>query len=150
MQINHTKSALQNLLDMIEAGNPNPVVVMDDQVTIGDPEVIDPATENGYDTRMTLTSIPSKGFTGPVTIRYHRAALPASVTPVVLTDTTSAGILEAIWVAHNIIPNEIAFVEDPVAPAEGEDKTTAVLVTTKAGGSFIYTPDEIIVEITWP
>jgi hypothetical protein len=150
MKIDPTKSAVQNLLALIDASNaqapnlPNEVTVS--AVTTG-------SFPNGADTKVTLTGTGPQGsyanFTGSVDVTYKRltlaaeAASPAGPVPVQL-GTSKAATLAAVSQYFGFIPSEIS------APSFTPQGTAGnQTVTLQASGSLIYEDGSTNITVAW-
>lgn len=153
MIVNKSITAFQNLLDLIELSNPNPIVVGHDQVTVGALTVLDAGT--GYNCEIVLNAVAGKGFTGSVTIRYNRMLLSAAIaldpTPVELAvDTTAAQAIDLIAEKYALINNEIEILGTFVKPFMTELLPQTYTIRADDPNSYVYTSDEVQVTVQWP
>lgn len=153
MIVNKSISAFQNLLDLIELSNPNPIVVGHDQVTVGALTVLDAGT--GYNCEIVLNAVAGKGFTGSVTIRYNRMKLadaialnPTSVE--MAADTTAAQAIDLIATKYALINNEIEILGTFTKPFMTELVPQTYTIRADDPNSFVYTSDEVQVTVQWP
>ena len=153
MQIDPTKSAVQNLLALIDASNPS-APNLPAEITASAP--IAGTYPNGGDTKVTLTGTGPYGttanFNGSVDVTYKRlslaaeAANPAGPVPVSRGDS-DAGLLSKVATYFGFIPGEIAFAASPTRPAISSTSSSA---TIQASGSLIYEDGTTSVNLSWP
>lgn len=151
MQINPAQSALQNLLNLVDLGNPstnppsNP-----DQVTASAPTAATSGTDASVNTSVVLTGVTAEGYSGEVTIEYGRLALsteaeePTGNVTVSATDT-AAQVLEAVATFYGFIPSEISWVANPTPILAGGSNTAQV----KSAGSLVYLDGDATVNLAW-
>jgi Concanavalin A-like lectin/glucanases superfamily len=153
MQIDPSKSAIQNLLALIDASNPG-APSLPSEVTVSN--LITGSFDNGGDTQVTLTGTGPQGshanFSGSVDVTYKRlslaaeAASPAGPVPLVYGVTGSA-LLPVVADYFGFIASEISFTTTPVAPESLPSTSTNTL---QAAGSLIYEDGTVDVELSWP
>ena len=148
MQIDPSKSALQNLLDLVDAANAsgpsNP-----DQVTF---KSLQPATIDGdsvTNSSVELDGVAGQGFTGSQTFTYGRLSLAAEAAspagPVPIPNGT-ADVLGTVATYFGFIKAEISFTATPVAPGSLPGTTTNTL---QASGSLVYLDGTVDVQLNW-
>lgn len=110
MQINTSKTAIQNILDLVNGKNAG-LNLTEAQVSVGVPSVFSEA-ENPRNSQVTLTALGGSGYTGTKTIKYTRlgvgqgvAVLPSQV--YVVGAETEAEIKTAVATALNLVESEI-------------------------------------------
>ncbi len=110
MQINTSKTAIQNILDLVNGKNAG-LNLTEAQVSVGVPSVFSEA-ENPRNSQVILTALGGSGYTGTKTIKYTRlgvgqgvAVLPSQV--YVVGAETEAEIKTAIATALNLVEAEI-------------------------------------------
>lgn len=150
LKIDPTKSALQNLLDLVDAvntGGPSDPA----EVTTGNLQAVTP--NGAINTEVTLTGTGSgpTHFTGEVTIQYGRltvaaeAAVPAG--PVIVKSTaTDAEVLTGIAGYFGFVPGEIALSASPTRPGSFPGTGTAEIA---ASGSLLYEDGNATVNLNW-
>ncbi|BDD79827.1 hypothetical protein [Burkholderia phage FLC9] len=149
MQIDPTKSAVQNLLALLDASNPDaptlPAQVSVSNLTTG-------SFAGGADTQVTLTGTGPQGsvnFSGSVDVTYKRLALSAEAAvpsgPVNLrVSTDAAAALVAIENYFGFIPGELT------APDFTPSGTTGTqTVTLHSSGSYVYEDGTVDVDVNW-
>lgn len=152
MKIDPSKSAVQNLLALIDASNPS-APTLPNEVTVGNLQTGSYA--NGGDTKVTLTGKGPQGtyanFVGSVDVTYKRltlaaeAAAPAGAINVPY-GASSATILASIASQLGFLPSEISFVSPPTAPGTLPGTNTA---TIQSSGSFLYEDGTTPISLAW-
>lgn len=148
MQIDPTKSGLQNLLLLVDAKNAggpsNPA-----QVTFTN---LQPATIDGDEvtnTSVELEGVAGQGFSGSQTYTYGRLSLASEaanpVGPVPIPNGTT-DVLGAVAAFFGFIVADISFTVAPVAPGSLPGTTTNTL---QASGSLVYLDGTVDVELNW-
>lgn len=140
MQIDIQKSAMDNVIDLINVTNGTNLT--DAIIEIGAPvEWTDPEGQNTRNTELTVTAKPGSGYTGSVPVRFTRldlANFPAAGTlEYTLTGTDTVGdILSAVATQLGVLEEavELDIVEVPTVD-EGETVTINILATV---GSLLY------------
>ena len=150
MKIDPTKSAVQNLLALIDASNPS-APDLPNEVTISNLQT--GSFANGADTKITLTGTGPQGstanFVGSVDVTYKRLALSAETAtpagPVNLrVSNDAAAALLAVEQYFGFIPGELT------APDFTPSGTTGLqTVTLHSSGSYIYEDGTVDVSINW-
>lgn len=150
MKIDPTKSALQNLLALIDASNPS-APNLPNEVTVSNLRT--GSFANGGDTEVTLTGTGPQGstanFTGTVDVTYKRltladeAAVPAGPVPMTL-GTSAADALAAIENYFGFVPAEIT--ANGFVPATTAGTQT---VTLSSSGSYLYEDGTTDVSVNW-
>lgn len=110
MQINASKTAIQNILDLVNGKNVG-LNLTEAQVTVGVPSVFSEA-ENPRNSQVTLTAVVGSGYTGTKTIKYTRLGVGQSVVTLpervyVVGAETEAEIKTAVATALNLVESEI-------------------------------------------
>ena len=150
MQIDPTKSALVNLLALIDASNPS-APNLPSEVTAGTP--VAGSYPNGGDTKVTLTGTGPQGsyanFQGSVDVTYKRLTLAAEAAnpagPVsILVGTSQSAALAAVVQYFGFVPSEIT--APSFTPLGSAGSQT---VTLQASGSLIYEDGTTDVTINW-
>lgn len=138
MKIDATKSAIQNVIDLINAGNTG-LNLTAAQVTFGAP-VDKTDSGDGRNSTVTATAVANQGFTGSVDVNYVRRPLNDSVlNPVFSTNVDDgvdkATIISSIAPALGLVASELDLTGDITRPGSGD--TSTVTLTVKAG-SLLY------------
>jgi len=150
MKIDPTKSALQNLLALVDAANPNgPTNAA--QVTYTNLQAATLEGDAAANTSVELDGVSNQGFTGSQTFYYGRLALAdeaASPTGSVNipNGSTSDQILALVATYYGFIPAEISWQSVPVAPGTLPGDTTA---TVQCSGSLVYLDGTATVNLHW-
>lgn len=144
LQIDKTKSALDNLLAIVNSGNS--LSITNAQVTAGAPSV-KTDTGDGRNTNVTLTAVAGQGFTGSVTVAYTRRGLNDSVASPVdslttATGTDAASIVSTLANQLGLVATEL-HLEDPAnagvalsGPVTGNQANLNLVASTS---SLLYT-----------
>lgn len=152
MKIIPSKSALQNLLALIDASNPS-APNLPNEVTVSNLQ--SGTYANSADTKITLTGTGPQGnyanFTGSIDVTYKRLTLAAEIAsptgavviPSGTTDPAATLALVADW--YGFIRGEISWVSAPTYPAGGG----AATATIQASGSLIYEDGTATVNLNW-
>jgi hypothetical protein len=150
MQIDPTKSAIQNLLALVDGSNPS-APNLPNEVTVSG--ITTGSFANGTDTKVTLTGTGPQGnyanFTGSVDVTYKRLTLAteaASPTgPVSLSlGTSKDAALATVAQYFGFIPTEISAPSFTPQGAAGNQT-----VTLQASGSLIYEDGSTDITINW-
>lgn len=72
MNIREEWSPSRNLIELVKDGNGGNFPIEQEGLTIGTPMSIDPSTNSGFNTQMTITPRQESGYTGSYTFRYGR------------------------------------------------------------------------------
>lgn len=150
MKIDPTKSALENLLLLVDAANPSgPTQAA--QVTYKNLQAATLAGDPVANTSVELDGVSSQGFTGSQTFYYGRLALAdEAASPTgsvnVPNGSTAAQILALVANYYGFIPAEISWQTDPVAPGTLPGDTTA---TIQCSGSLVYLDGTATVNLHW-
>jgi hypothetical protein len=75
MKLEANKTGLENLMDLIASANTEPVFISADLVTPGIPVAIDPSTNGGENTAITLSAKAGSGYSGSISVKYSRINL---------------------------------------------------------------------------
>jgi hypothetical protein len=153
MQINPSKSALQNFLNLLDLSDPQ-APSTPDQVTTSNLQAIDPATNNGRNTSVEIDAVSGHGYTGSVTVTYSRLALAdEAASPTTPTDipnglTDSAMILQQVADHYGFILSEISWVNanGPTVPSSFPADTSEQI---KCAGSLVYQDGQATVNLHW-
>jgi hypothetical protein len=152
MKIDPSKSAIQNLLLLIDASNPN-APNLPNEVTVSN--LTSGSFPNGGDTKVTLTGTGPHGstvnFGGSVDVTYKRltlaaeAALPAG--PINLTlnmGLTAAQVIAQAVTYFGFIASEVS------APGYAVPTTAGTqTLTLQASGSYVYEDGSTGVQLNW-
>ena len=152
MQIDPTKSAMQNLLNLIDsatgnsAGPTNP-----DQVTYKNLQAATLGGDAAANTSVELDGVAANGFTGSQTYYYGRLALSAeAASPTgsvnVPNGSTSAQILSLVATYYGFILSEISWQTTPTAPGTLPGDTVE---TIQCSGSLVYQDGTATVNLHW-
>lgn len=151
MQINPSKTALQNFLALLDGSNPA-APSLTDQVTLTNLTAIDPATNGGSNTSVEIDGVAGHGYSGAVTVKYGREALTDQVAAesgsvqIPNGTTDAATILSLVVAFYKIIPGEVTWVSAPSAPGSFPNDTTAQI---QSSGSYVYTDGTATVNLHW-
>lgn len=149
MKIDPTKSAVQNLLALIDASNPS-APDLPDEVTVSN--LTAGSFANGADTQVTLTGTGPHGsanFDGSVDVTYKRLTLAAEATapagPVPLSAWISeTQALQSILNYFGFIPSEVSAPSfTPLGTAGSQT------VTLQASNSLVYEDGTTDVDVNW-
>ena len=143
-KIDATKSALDNLLVLVNAANTGQTIA-DTQVTAA-AATVKTDTGDGRNTSVVLSAVAGQGYTGSQTVNYTRRGLADSVTtpnfhyetPV---GTTAAAIIAAVANTNGLVASEL-HLEAPGAPGVpvtgAINNSPATLNLVSANGSLLY------------
>jgi hypothetical protein len=150
MKIDPSKSALQNLLALIDASNPS-APNLPNEVTVSNLQ--SGTYANGADTKITLTGAGPQGnyanFTGSVDVTYKRLTLAAETasptgTLAVSRASSLAAALLAIENYYGFIPGEITAPGLTIPASSGNGS-----VTLQSSGSYVYEDGSTSVTVNW-
>lgn len=116
MQINLSKTASKNLIDLIN--DTNSTSLTDAEITIGAPtEFVDGEGTNDRNTQAEVSAVPGSGYTDSVTVRYYRLDLDVLRGARVLSYTKSesstlGSFIDAITTQLEVIEEEVEMVDD--------------------------------------
>lgn len=150
MQIDPSKSALENLLALVDAANPDgPTSAA--QVTYKNLQAATLEGDAVANTSVELDGVSNQGFTGSQTYYYGRLALSAeAANPTgavnVPNGSTAAQILALVASYYGFIPAEIAWQTVPTAPGSLPGDTTE---TIQCSGSLVYLDGTASVSLHW-
>ena len=142
MQINLAKSAVENVLALVNAANSS--VLSPAEVTLGAPVVwVDPLGVNTRNTQVTLTAVVGSGYTGTVDVRLTRLTLEAVRGATVLDYTllgsdTLVAIKAYVVAALGVVADqvELSVTEVPVVP---NGQTSVTIQIQALATSLLYT-----------
>ncbi|MNE00904.1 hypothetical protein D3C80_933280 [compost metagenome] len=144
MKVNVAKSAIQNILDLVNGANVGQVLTTA-QVTVGNPSAV--AGTAGRNTEVTLTAIAD--YTGTQTYAYTRRSIAtdavASTAPAkvdTLVDDTEAEAVAKVVTALGLVAGEFD-ISAYTAPVD-ESTDGSVTLTAKAT-SLLYTGVRVVV-----
>lgn len=148
MQINLSKTASKNLLDLINQDNGT--ALTEAEVTLGVPAVFDDGNggiDNDRNTQVAVSAVEGGGYTDSVTVRYYRLDVDvlkgALVLERTLTDTsTLTTVRDAMATQVGLIEDQVEITDDQGVAlsqlptiAEGE---TATVYLTARDDSYTY------------
>lgn len=148
MQINLAKTAVKNLMDLVN--NDNGTALTEAEVTFGLPATWDDGNggaDNDRNTQVTLSAVEGGGYTDTVDIRYYRLDIDVIRGAVVLerqlTETSTLTTLrDAMATTVGLIEDQVTITDDAGVPldalpsiAEGE---TATVYLTALSDSYTY------------
>lgn len=116
MLINTSKSAVKNMIDLINLDNSTALTSA--EITLGAPaEFIDPESLNDRNTQVTVSAVPSSGYSDSVDIRYYRLDLDQLRGVRVLEHTkteasTVASVLESQSTLVDLIDSELELFDE--------------------------------------
>lgn len=148
MQIDPTKSALQNLLDLVDSKNAQGPT-NENQVTASNLQAATSGTDAAVNSSVQLTGVEAHGFTGTQTYQYGRlslaaeAAAPAGPVPIPKAASDVLGVVASYF---GFIKSEVSFTATPVAPDPLPGSTTSTLQAT---GSLVYLDGTVDVTLSW-
>lgn len=150
MKIDPTKSAVQNLLALIDASNPSAPTAPAD-VTVSNLQT--GSFANGGDTQVTLSGAglhDGIDYVGSVNVTYKRLALTAeAASPTgavsIAAGQTSDAILAEVANYYGFIPSEISWASPPAYPSGGGAGTA----TVQAANSLVYEDGTATVNLNW-
>lgn len=151
IQIDPSKSAAQNLLDMIDSLNTG-APTDPNEVTIGTPSAI---TVNGaLNTQVTLTGTDTgtTHFDGSVTVNYGRLALadeaasPSAACEIPNGTTDAAAILALVATHYGFVLSEISWVTPPTTPEAFPSDSSA---DVQCANSLLYQDGTATVNLHW-
>jgi hypothetical protein len=151
IQIDPTKSALQNLLIMVDSLNTNGPTDPA-EVTTSNLQAITPNGVLNTSVTLTGTGAGAVDYTGSVTIEYGRitladeAASPTSSVEIPSGTTDPAAILALVASHYGFIPAEISWQADPTVPGSFPADTTE---TIQCSGSLVYIDGTATVNLHW-
>lgn len=151
IQIDPSKSGLENLLAMVDAFNTNGPT-SPDEVTVSNLQAITP--NGALNTSVTLsgTDSGSTHFTGSVTVEYGRLALADEAanpsTPVTIPNgtTDAATILGLVATHYGFVLADISWQAAPTVPGSFPADTTE---TVQCAGSLVYQDGTATVNLHW-
>ncbi|BDD79826.1 hypothetical protein [Burkholderia phage FLC9] len=150
MQIDPSKSAVQNLLALVDASNPS-APNLPSEVTVSN--LTSGSYANGADTKVTLTGTGPQGqtanFTGSVDVTYKRLALAAeavvpSTPPTISVWSSKPTALAAILAYYGYVASEVTAPSMTIPTTAGADT-----VSLQASGSLIYEDGSTNVNVNW-
>jgi hypothetical protein len=142
--IDPTKSALDNLLVLVNAANTGQTI-SDTQVTAA-AATVKTDTGDGRNTSVVLSAVAGQGYNGSQTVNYTRRGLNDSVTSPNFNHTatvgdTAAAIIAAVATANGLVASEL-HLEAPGAPGVpvtgAINNSPATLNLVSAAGSLLY------------
>lgn len=116
MLINTSKSAVKNMIDLINLDNSTALTSA--EITLGAPaEFIDPESLNDRNTQVTVSAVPSSGYSDSVDIRYYRLDLDQLRGVRVLEHTkteasTVQSIIDAMSTTVDLIESELELLDE--------------------------------------
>lgn len=130
MQINLSKTAAKNLIDLINAENNTALTSA--EITLGQPaEFVDGEGTNDRNTQVEVSAVPGSGYTDSVMVRYYRLDLDVLKGARVLTYTKSeASTLESFI---DSIATQCEIIEDQVEIVDGEGDVLTELPVLSEG-----------------
>lgn len=151
IKIDPTKSALANLLAVVDQLNPDSAT-QESQVTASNIQSVS-GVENDptANTSVLLTAVAGQGFSGSVTVNYERLALsdeaasPTDPCPV-HSSQDAASLLATVSAYYGFILAEVQWNAAPVAPGSFPNTTTEVV---KCAGSLVYLDGTANVQLAW-
>lgn len=162
MLINTSKTAIENLIDLIVNDNPSLASAnLGAKVTIGAPSEF---IQGALNTQVLLTAIPNAGFSGTKTVKYTRLGMSSGVASVpsaisINPADTQAQIKTKIAAALGLIEAEIDFVyegqpqDDDTNPIDipvNEDDTSVLVSVQPKAGSLLYVGAALQIQLTVP
>jgi len=156
MQIDPSKSAMQNLLNLIDsasgnsAGPTNP-----NQVTYQNLQAATLEGDAAANTSVELVGVTDNGFTGNQTYYYGRLDPAAEVTSptshaVVPAGTTDAPTILGIVANHyGFIESEISWVSTPTKPSTMSSDPTTSTPVVQTSNSLIYLDGQANINLDW-
>lgn len=164
MRINPTLSGLDNLMNLIEYANPNPVMVRGEQVNAEEPlELIKKvkaskpnktdSTEVSYNTTVKLTAIATKGLKGELIVRYNRMNLQRQIDaiPGIVSIPNTASEMEVrtlIAKHYQLILRDFHLVDKYKAPGIKVVKTDTLRIAGNVN-SYLYLLEPVTITIRW-
>ncbi len=150
MLVNASQSAIQNVVRMVDLGNPI-AGLLSGEVTAGVPTPTTLVGTPSINTSVILTGTPALGYSGNVTISYGRVALSAILaaqpgTVVFPNGSTQAQCQAAIEAFYGLIPGEVPLTTILAAPGSLPETTTVQIGAT---GSLVYLDGAVEVPVTW-
>lgn len=148
MKINAVISGALNAFALINASNPG-LTLDATKVTLG---AVSAAVGTGTrNSKVTLTAIATKGYTGTVDVSYHRTSMTENVAVPDLTydvsdATTKAELLTAAANALGLREEDVEIVPALVRPGGGVTSST-ISLSAKAG-SYLY-QGAVDLQLTW-
>lgn len=156
MQIDPSKTASANILDLVNAANAG-LNLTAAQVTMGVPTVKTDAGD-GRNTSVVLTAVAGQGFSGTVTMNYARRPLNDNVASPSFATTQSVGVdaaavVAALATANGLVASELQLVDQANGNAVvtgAISNSPATLTLTVKGTSLLYLPGASqLITFTW-
>lgn len=150
IQIDPSKSALQNLLAMIDSFNSNGPTDPS-EITVSGLQAITPNGELNTEVTLTGTNAGNVHYTGSVTVQYGRLLLadeadnPATAVEIPSGTTDAAAILDLVAAHYGFIREEISWQTEPTP--QSPDSTTSE--TIQCSGSLVYQDGTATVMLHW-
>lgn len=115
MQINLSKTAIQNVLALIN--DANALALTTAEVSLGIPAEFDGGVENDRNTQVEVSAVPGSGYVDSVNVRYYRLDLDVLKGVRVLSHTknessTLASVTEAIAIQLGVIEDQIQLTDE--------------------------------------
>lgn len=135
--IDRSKTAFQNFVDLINTVTNYELTGT--EFTNGEPTEYIPEEPDTSNTQITLTAVPSSGFTGTTTVRYSRLALGqtkigASTTFALTGNPSRSAVEQLIAQAHNLVLDEFSLSGSIPLPGDPDSNCTI----EAASGSLLY------------
>lgn len=163
MQINVTKTAFENLIDLIiDANSGLSGSLTPAKVTAGTP--VAEAGTGGRNSKVTLTAVPNAGYSGTVDVNYTRLGMSSGVASVpsaiaINPSDTQAQIKTKIATALGLIQSEIDYyyegspqddTTNPIDIPVNEDDTSILVSVQPKAGSLLYVGAALEIQLTVP
>lgn len=151
IQIDPSKTGLENLLAMVDSLNTNGPSTPD-EVTVSGLQAITPNGVLNTEVTLTGTNAGATHFTGSVTVQYGRLALAAEVanpsTSVTIPSGTTdpATILGLVATHYGCLLADISWQANPTVPGSFPADTTE---TIQCSGSLVYQDGTATVNLHW-
>lgn len=130
MQINLSKTAAKNLIDLINSENNTALTSA--EITLGVPaEFVDGEGVNDRNTQIEISAVPGSGYTDSVMVRYYRLDLEVLKGVRVLTYVKSeSSTLESFI---DTIATQLEVIEDQIEIVDAEGNVLEALPTLEGG-----------------
>jgi len=151
IQINPSKSGLENLLAMVDSLNADGPTSAD-EVTVSNLQAITPNGVLNTSVTLTGTNAGATHFTGSVTVEYGRLALadealsPATAVEIPNGTTDASAILDLVASHYGFIRADISWQTNPTVPGSFPADTTE---TIQCAGSLVYQDGTASVSLHW-